>query len=46
MAIGPVTARRLRELGAGRIEECAEPSDDAVIAVLGSAIGSGLHGKA
>ncbi len=46
VAIGPVTAHRLRELGAGRIEECMEPSDDAVIAVLGSVVGSGLHGKA
>jgi uroporphyrinogen-III synthase len=41
VAIGPVTARRLRELGAASVLECAEPSDEAIIAVLETAVRKG-----
>jgi len=41
VAIGPVTARRLDELGAAGVLTCAEPSDEAIIAVLETAGGPG-----
>jgi uroporphyrinogen-III synthase len=34
VSIGPVTTRRLNELGARQVVECAEPSDGSVAATV------------